>query len=245
MCTKQVQEPQGARCGSAVAVVTEGQNRQRGQGRPWPASVGHLAVKCGLTQVRAFGAWQHGHKHFSSSMLTPGQGCIPDQRRGSARPQRGNGLHPRDTHFDRRRTWTKSARRPRSCGAKATSSSDQEPSLHGIVTGHAPDKIIEHGGLRRSVCGGVATRSSVLVWVPCPRFHPSPWHPDLRQSLRCQRISRNRPGQVAWARIWITQAREAGAGDALAAVTGPAGGLSDGRPGMGHGSPRQLGQEAA
>ena len=161
MCTKQVQEPQGARCGSAVAVVTEGQNRQRGQGRPWPASVGHLAVKCGLTQVRAFGAWQHGHKHFSSSMLTPGQGCIPDQRRGSARPQRGNGLHPRDTHFDRRRTWTKSARRPRSCGAKATSSSDQEPSLHGIVTGHAPDKIIEHGGLRRSVCGGVATRSSV------------------------------------------------------------------------------------
>ena len=166
MCTKQVQEPQGARCGSAVAVVTEGQNRQRGQGRPWPASVGHLAVKCGLTQVRAFGAWQHGHKHFSSSMLTPGQGCIHDQRRGSARPQRGNGLHPRDTHFDRRRTWTKSARRPRSCGAKATSSSDQEPSLHGIVTGHAPDKIIEHGGLRRSVCGGVATRSSVHPLAP-------------------------------------------------------------------------------
>ncbi|MGB1596020.1 MAG: hypothetical protein ACPIOQ_24880, partial [Promethearchaeia archaeon] len=111
-------------------------------------------------------------------MVTPGQGCIHDQRRGSARPQRGNGLHPRDTHFDRRRTWTKSARRPRSCGVKATSSSDQEPSLHGIVTGHAPDKIIEHGGLRRSVCGGVATRSSVLAR---PLGHPD--DPDLRQSL--------------------------------------------------------------
>ena len=130
-----MQEPQGARCGSAVAVVTEGQNREGGQGQPWPASVGYFAVKCGLTQVRAFGGWQHGHKHVSSSMFTPGQGCIHDQRRGSARPPRGNGLHPRDTHFDRRRTRTKSARRPRSCGVKATSSSDQEPSLHGIVIG--------------------------------------------------------------------------------------------------------------
>ena len=183
-----------------MAVVTEGQNRQLGQGRPWPASVGHLAVKCGLTQVRAFGAWQHGHKHFSSSMVTPGQGCIHDQRRGSARPQRGNGLHPRDTHFDRRRTWTKSARRPRSCGAKATMCHHLQIKSQPARHRHWPRTGQNHRTRRpASVCvrwrcypqqraGGGAVH-------PIPSLRSlAPGFLNLRQSLRCQRISRNRPG---------------------------------------------------